>query len=165
MKVEDIKTVGVVGAGTMGSGIAQVAAVSGFNVILQDISEEALQRGLNIVKKSLGRMVKKEKISQEEADQIMGRIRTTLSLEDMREADIVIEAVFEKMDLKKEVFGTLDRITRKEIILATNTSSLFIPHPPILKIYINLHIMPHMIVKHPLAVNCYRKLLGRYKAC
>ena len=126
MKVEDIKTIGVVGAGTMGSGIAQVAAASGFNVILQDISNEALERGLNIIKKSLGRIVKKGKMTQEEADQVMAKIKTTLSLEDMKDADIVIEAVFEKMELKKEIFGTLDKITKSEVILATNTSSLSI---------------------------------------
>ena len=126
MKVEDIKTIGVCGAGTMGSGIAQVAAAAGFNVILRDISDEALERGLNIIKKSLGRIVKKGKMSQEEADAIMGRIKTTKELSDMKDADYVIEAVFEKMEIKKEIFGELDKITRPDVVLATNTSSLSI---------------------------------------
>ncbi len=126
MKLEDIKTIGVCGAGTMGSGIAQVAAASGFNVILRDISDEALERGMNIIKKSLGRIVKKGKMTQEEADAVLGRIKTTKNLEDLKDADYVIEAVFEKMELKKEIFGELDRITRPDVVLATNTSSLSI---------------------------------------
>ncbi len=126
MKLEDIKVIGVCGAGTMGSGIAQVAAASGFEVILRDISDEALERGLNIIKKSLGRMVKKNKISQEDADTILSRIKTTKELSDLKDADYVIEAVFEKMELKKEIFGELDKLTRPEVVLATNTSSLSI---------------------------------------
>ncbi len=126
MKLEDIKTIGVCGAGTMGSGIAQVAAASGFNVILRDISDEALERGMNIIKKSLGRIVKKGKMTQEEADAVISRIKTTKDLNDLKDADYVIEAVFEKMELKKELFGELDKITRPEVVLATNTSSLSI---------------------------------------
>jgi len=124
--VDDIKTIGVVGAGTMGAGIAQIAAQSGFNVILRDISDEALERGINIIKKSLGRLVKKGKLSQEDADAIVGRIKTTKELKDLADADYVIEAVFEKMEIKKEIFGELDRLTRSDVILATNTSSLSI---------------------------------------
>ncbi len=126
MKVEDIKTIGVCGAGTMGAGIAQTAAVSGFNVILRDISDEALERGMNIIKKSLARIVKKGKMSQEDADAVVARIKTTKELSDLKDADYVIEAVFEKMELKKEIFGELDKITRPEVVLATNTSSLSI---------------------------------------
>ncbi|NPA15649.1 MAG: 3-hydroxybutyryl-CoA dehydrogenase [Deferribacteres bacterium] len=121
-----MKTIGVVGAGTMGAGIAQIAAQSGFNVILRDISDEALERGINIIKKSLGRLVKKGKLSQEDADAIVGRIKTTKELKDLADADYVIEAVFEKMEIKKEIFGELDRLTRSDVILATNTSSLSI---------------------------------------
>jgi len=124
--VDDIKTIGVVGAGTMGAGIAQIAAQSGFNVILRDISDKALERGMNIIKKSLGRLVKKGKLSQEDADAIVGRIKTTKELKDLADADYVIEAVFEKMEIKKEIFGELDRLTRSDVILATNTSSLSI---------------------------------------
>lgn len=124
--MDDIKTIGVVGAGTMGAGIAQIAAQSGFNVILRDISDEALERGMNIIKKSLGRLVKKGKLSQEDADAIVGRIKTTKELKDLADADYVIEAVFEKMEIKKEIFGELDRLTRSDVILATNTSSLSI---------------------------------------
>ncbi len=124
--MDDIKTIGVVGAGTMGAGIAQIAAQSGFNVILRDISDKALERGMNIIKKSLGRLVKKGKLSQEDADAIVGRIKTTKELKDLADADYVIEAVFEKMEIKKEIFGELDRLTRSDVILATNTSSLSI---------------------------------------
>ncbi len=126
MKVEDIKTIGVCGAGTMGAGIAQVAAVAGFNVVLRDISDEALNRGLNIIKKSLGRIVKKGKMTQEQADEVLSRIKTTKDLADFKDVDYVVEAVFEKMELKKEIFGELDKITRPEVVLATNTSSLSI---------------------------------------
>ncbi len=126
MKVDDIKTVGIVGAGTMGAGIAQIAAQSGFNVILRDISDEALERGINIIKKSLGRLVKKGKLTQENAEEIVGRIKTTKELKDLANVDYVIEAVFEKMEIKKELFGELDKLTRPEVILATNTSSLSI---------------------------------------
>ncbi len=126
MKVDDIKTVGIVGAGTMGAGIAQIAAQSGFNVILRDISDEALERGINIIKKSLGRLVKKGKLTQENAEEIVGRIKTTKELKDLANVDYVIEAVFEKIEIKKELFGELDKLTRPEVILATNTSSLSI---------------------------------------
>ncbi len=126
MKVDDIKTIGVVGAGTMGSGIAQVAASAGFKVVLRDISDEALERGMNIIKKSLSRMVKKEKITQNQADEIINRIKTTKDLSDLKDVDYVIEAVFEKMEIKKELFSELDKLTREEVILSTNTSSLSI---------------------------------------
>ncbi|MGB9807650.1 MAG: 3-hydroxyacyl-CoA dehydrogenase family protein [Thermosulfidibacteraceae bacterium] len=126
MKLEDIKVVGICGSGTMGSGIAQVCAQSGYKVILYDISDEALSRGLNIIKKSLSRIVSKGKMTQEEADAIAGGIKTTKDLNSLKDSDIVIEAVFEDMSVKKELFSKLDEITRKEIILATNTSSLSI---------------------------------------
>ncbi len=126
MKVEDIRRVGVCGSGTMGSGIAQVCAQSGYEVILYDISDEALNRGINIIKKSLSRIVAKGKLKEEEAEEIVSRIKTTKNLEDMSGADLVIEAVFEDMAVKKDLFSKLDSITRKEVILATNTSSLSI---------------------------------------
>jgi len=126
MGLDDIKTIGVVGAGTMGSGIAQVAAAAGFNVVLRDISEAALERGFRIIERSLGKLVNKGKITEEASKEILGRIRKTLDLQDMREADMVIEAAFEKMEVKKELFGELDKICRPEVILASNTSSLSI---------------------------------------
>ena len=126
MKVEDIKTIGVVGAGTMGSGIAQVAAASGFNVILRDVSDAALERGFKIIERSLGKLTKKGKLSEDDARAILGRITKTLELKDMAGADLVIEAAFEKMEIKKELFGELDKVCKPEVVLASNTSSLSI---------------------------------------
>ncbi len=126
MKVEEIKTIGVVGAGTMGSGIAQVAAASGFNVILRDVSEAALDRGFKIIERSLGKLTKKGKLTEEGAKEILGRITKTLELKDMAGADLVIEAAFEKMEVKKELFGELDKVCRPDVVLASNTSSLSI---------------------------------------
>ncbi len=126
MTVDDIKTIGVVGAGTMGSGIAQVAAAAGFRVILRDISDAALDRGFKIIERSLGKLSKKGKLTEEGAKEILGRITKTLELKDMAGADLVIEAAFEKMDVKKELFGELDKVCRSDVVLASNTSSLSI---------------------------------------
>ncbi|MGM0689584.1 MAG: 3-hydroxybutyryl-CoA dehydrogenase, partial [Bacillota bacterium] len=121
-----MKTIGVVGAGTMGSGIAQAAAEAGFKVIMRDIEESFVERGLGIIKKNLGRAVEKGKKSKEEAGQIVGHVRGTINLEDIKDADLVIEAVIENMDLKKELYKELDRICPPEIVLASNTSGLSI---------------------------------------
>ena len=126
MTVDDIKTIGVVGAGTMGSGIAQVAAAAGFRVILRDISDAALDRGFKIIERSLGKLSKKGKLTEEGAKEILGRITKTLELKDMAGSDLVIEAAFEKMDVKKELFGELDKVCRSDVVLASNTSSLSI---------------------------------------
>ena len=126
MTVDDIKTIGVVGAGTMGSGIAQVAAAAGFRVILRDISDAALDRGFKIIERSLGKLSKKGKLTEEGAKEILGRITKTLELKDMAGSDLVIEAAFEKMDVKKELFGELDNVCRSDVVLASNTSSLSI---------------------------------------
>ena len=122
----EIKTIGVVGAGTMGSGIAQAAAEAGFEVIMRDIEESFVERGLGVIKKNLGRAVDKGKKSKEEAEQIVGRIRGTTRLEDLKDADLVIEAVIENMDLKKELYKELDRICPPETVIASNTSGLSI---------------------------------------
>jgi len=122
----EIKTIGVVGAGTMGSGIAQAAAEAGFKVIMRDIEESFVDRGLGVIKKNLGRAVDKGKKSKEEAEQVIGRIRGTTRLEDLKDADLVIEAVIENMDLKKELYKELDRICPPETIVASNTSGLSI---------------------------------------
>ncbi|RLD95419.1 MAG: 3-hydroxybutyryl-CoA dehydrogenase [Aquificota bacterium] len=121
-----MKTIGVVGAGTMGSGIAQVAAAAGFGVILRDISDAALDRGFKIIERSLGKLTKKGKLTEEGAKEILGRITKTLELKDMAGADLVIEAAFEKMEVKKELFGELDKVCRSGVVLASNTSSLSI---------------------------------------
>lgn len=123
-KIEDIKKVVVVGAGTMGSGIAQVVASSSREVLLLDVSDSALDRGIKIIEKNLGRLVKKETITQQEHDLVLNRITTTTSFEDLSDVDFVIEAVFEDMAIKKEIYSKLDKITGDDVILATNTSSL-----------------------------------------
>jgi len=124
MKVEEVKKVGVVGAGTMGSGIAQVVASNGRNVILLDVSDSALDRGVKAIENSLGRLVKKGDIKEEDSKSILSRIKTTTRFEDLADVDLVIEAVFEDLNVKKETFKKLDAITRPAIIIATNTSSL-----------------------------------------
>ncbi|MBW1659607.1 MAG: 3-hydroxybutyryl-CoA dehydrogenase [Deltaproteobacteria bacterium] len=121
-----IKTIGVVGAGQMGGGIAQVAAVSGFDVIMSDIKDEFVQRGLNTISKSLDRFVKKEKMTQAEKDAAMERIKGTTELSDMKDADFVVEAATENESLKLGIFRDLDNICRKDIILSSNTSSISI---------------------------------------
>jgi len=123
-KLEDIKKVAVVGAGTMGSGIAQVVASNDREVLLVDVCDAALDRGMKIIEKSLGRLLKKEAISQEENDLVLNRITTTTKFEDLRGVDLVIEAVFEDMGVKKEIYNKLDNVTREDVVLATNTSSL-----------------------------------------
>jgi 3-hydroxybutyryl-CoA dehydrogenase len=122
----EIKTIGVVGAGSMGNGIAQVAAVSGYNVIMSDIEERFVQNGYNNIDKFLAKSVEKGKMTADDKAAIMGRIKTTVKLEDLKDVDYVIEAVFEDMAIKKSTFKQLDEITRKDVILGTNTSSMSI---------------------------------------
>ena len=124
MKVDEIKEVGVIGAGTMGSGIAQVVASSGRKVILIDVSEASLDRGMRTIEKSLARMVKKGDITESDSQDIASNIQATTSYEDLSGVDMVVEAIFEEIGVKKETFKKLDEFTKPEIILATNTSSL-----------------------------------------
>jgi len=119
-----IKTVGVVGAGTMGAGIAQVAARAGYNVIMRDITEDFVKRGMSVIKKNLAREVKKEKITQENADTVLARVNGTTELSELVSCDFVIEAAIEKMDLKKEIFRELDKICKPDTFFASNTSGL-----------------------------------------
>lgn len=114
----------VVGAGLMGSGIAQVAAVSGHSVVLRDVSDEALARGRGAIEKSLSRFVAKATITQDTADEALLRITTTTDLDAAAEADIVVEAAFESLDVKQAIFRDLDRICRDGAVLATNTSAI-----------------------------------------
>jgi len=114
----------VVGAGLMGSGIAQVAAGAGWEVTLRDVTDDSLVRGRDAVEKSLDRLVKKERLSTEDRDATLGRITTTTDLDAAAEADIVVEAVFERVDVKQEVFRELDRVCRADAVLATNTSAI-----------------------------------------
>ncbi|MDW7740546.1 MAG: 3-hydroxybutyryl-CoA dehydrogenase [Bacillota bacterium] len=121
-----MKTIGVVGAGTMGSGIAQVSAEAGFNVIMRDVEDNFVQRGLGVISKNLGRAVEKGKKTQQEADEILGRIKGTTNLEEFKSVDLVIEAVIENMELKKVLYKELDAVCRPETVLASNTSGLSI---------------------------------------
>jgi 3-hydroxybutyryl-CoA dehydrogenase len=118
--------IGVVGAGTMGNGIAQVAARAGYNAILHDVRDEFVARGFAAIDKSLQRDVEKERISADEKQRIVSRIRGTTDLESLSEATLVIEAVVEDLAVKTEVFKLLDKITPEEAILASNTSSISI---------------------------------------
>jgi 3-hydroxybutyryl-CoA dehydrogenase len=117
---------GVVGAGTMGNGIAQVFAAHGHDVVMLDVDDVALERGLGAVEKSLGRLVKKEKVSQQEADAIRGRIKASKSASDLGDADLVVEAIVENLDVKRKVFAELDEKVSDGAILASNTSSIWI---------------------------------------
>ncbi|MBK8811431.1 MAG: 3-hydroxybutyryl-CoA dehydrogenase [Acidobacteria bacterium] len=120
------KLIGIIGAGTMGNGIAQTAAATGFEVVMCDIKDEFVKRGYENVVKSLDRFVKKETISEETKSEILGRIRTTTSLDDLKDCFLVVEAATENFDVKKQIFEKLDSITGEECILASNTSSISI---------------------------------------
>jgi len=119
-----IETFGVVGAGQMGSGIAQVAAASGLNVIMSDISEDCTARGRSAIEKNLRRSVDKGKLGEDECEAILGRIRTTTVLADFAAADYVVEAAVEMEDLKFNIFRQLDEACPEHVILASNTSSI-----------------------------------------
>jgi 3-hydroxybutyryl-CoA dehydrogenase len=119
-----IKRVFVIGAGQMGNGIAQVSAQAGYEVTMSDIKEEFVKKGMETISKSLDRGVKKGTMTEAQKAEIMGRIKTTTDNKDAKDADLVIEAAPEIMDLKKSIFKALDAITKPDAILASNTSSL-----------------------------------------
>src|SRR2546423_4771241 len=118
----------VVGAGLMGSGIAQVAAQAGWDVTMRDVTPEALARGYDAIRGSLDRFVAKGTVTAEDAEAALGRIRTTGELDAAADADIVVEAVFERLDVKQDVFRELDRLCKDSAVLATNTSAIPITH-------------------------------------
>lgn len=122
----DIKTIGVVGAGQMGSGIAQVASQSGFNVIMSDIADSFVQKGISSISKNLDRLVEKGKISSQKREEILGRIKGTIEIKDMEGVDFVIEAATENESLKLDLFRQLDQICKNDVILSSNTSSISI---------------------------------------
>jgi 3-hydroxybutyryl-CoA dehydrogenase len=122
----DIKTIGVVGAGQMGNGIAQVASQSGFRVVMSDIADSFIQRGLATISKNLDRMVEKGKITSDKKNEIVGRIKGTIQIKDMAEVDFAIEAAIENESLKLNIFKELDQVCPKEVILSSNTSSISI---------------------------------------
>jgi 3-hydroxybutyryl-CoA dehydrogenase len=120
----DIRKVGVVGLGTMGAGIAQVSVQSGFETVGREVNEELGERGRATIDRYLSRGVEKGRITEGDRDAALGRLKLTTELADLAECDLVIEAVLEELDLKREVFAELDRISRPDAVLATNTSAL-----------------------------------------
>ena len=120
----DVNNVAVIGAGTMGNGIAQVFAASGLDVLMTDINEPALERGIAAVSKSLDRLVAREKLTAGDKQAILGRIKTATRLDDVAGCDVVVEAATENAALKLKIFADLDRIAKPSAILASNTSSI-----------------------------------------
>ena len=120
----EVTTFGVIGAGQMGNGIAQVAAMSGLNVIMNDINDEFVQRGLGTITKILSRGVDKGKMSEDDKNAVLGRIKPSTSLKDMASADFVVEAATENETIKNQIFKDLDEICESGVILSSNTSSI-----------------------------------------
>lgn len=118
--------IGVLGSGTMGAGIVQTFAQAGYHVIMRDLSQDKLTKAMAGLEKNMDRLVKKERISQEDKTEILGRISTSLDIEDLKDVGLLVEAAVEDMAIKKEIFKTLDKVINEDAILATNTSSLSI---------------------------------------
>ncbi|MGN6186022.1 MAG: 3-hydroxyacyl-CoA dehydrogenase family protein [Thermoanaerobaculia bacterium] len=121
-----IKKVGVLGCGLMGSGIAQVAAQAGYDVVVREVEQKVIDKGLSGIQKSLAKFVEKGKMQQSDMDACVGRLKGTTSLEDLADCDIIIEAIIENAQLKKDTYAQLDKIVKPEAIFASNTSSLTI---------------------------------------
>lgn len=122
----EIKTVGIVGAGQMGNGIAQVAAASGFSVVMQDISTAAVEKGLATISGSLDRLIKKGTVTEAQKSEILGRIQTTTDVQSFKSCDIVIEAATENVELKLKIFKQVDEVLPAHALLVSNTSSISI---------------------------------------
>jgi len=122
----EIRKIGVVGAGTMGNGIAQVAAQIGLDVVMRDIEDSFVDSGLKSIDKFLSKSVEKGKLAADDKNKILGRIKGTTNMADLRDVDFVVEAVIEDLSLKRSVFKELDALCRPEVILSTNTSSMSI---------------------------------------
>jgi 3-hydroxybutyryl-CoA dehydrogenase len=121
-----IQKVGVVGCGLMGSGIAQTAAQAGYSVVVREVNDDLLKKGLGSIEKNLNRLVEKGALSAEDRDKVKGRLKGTTQLEDLKDCDIVIEAIIEQLEPKKELYAQLDKLCPKTTIFASNTSSLSI---------------------------------------
>jgi len=126
MDVKDIRKVGVLGAGTMGNGIAQVFAQAGYQVVMRDIEQQFIDRGMATIKKNLSRAVEKGRMSQEDMDRTLANITPTLNMEDLKDVQLVVEAVIENVDLKKKVFKELDELCPESTVFSSNTSSISI---------------------------------------
>lgn len=122
----DIKKIGVLGAGTMGSGIASVSALTGHDVVMRDIEDRFIEKGMTAIERSLSKGVEKGKLEESQKQEALSRIKPTLRIEDLRDVDLIIEAVIEDTALKKRVFKELDELVREEVIFASNTSSISI---------------------------------------
>lgn len=120
------KTIGVIGAGTMGNGIAQTAATAGFDVVMCDVSNDFVERGIANIAKSLDRFVKKETMTEDQKSDVLGRIKTTTDLNDLAGCSLVVEAATESFDIKKQIFEKLDSVCSADAILSSNTSSISI---------------------------------------
>ena len=122
--MKDVQTLGIVGSGQMGAGIGQVAAQAGFSVLLYDVSQQIVDRSLENIQRGLVRLTERGKLPEEEQRAVLGRLRGTANLNDMRDVDLVIEAAPEDYEIKKKIFQQLDQIARPDTILASNTSSI-----------------------------------------
>ncbi|WP_394742971.1 3-hydroxyacyl-CoA dehydrogenase family protein [Natronococcus roseus] len=122
---DQIDRIGVVGAGTMGSGIAQVAATTGYDVVLRDIEREFVENGFETIEDSLGRLESRDAL-EEDPETIRGRIEGTTAIDELGDCDLVVEAALEEMDVKREIFAELERVCDEDVLLATNTSTLSI---------------------------------------
>src|SRR5688500_278556 len=118
--------IGIIGAGTMGNGIAQTAANAGFDVVMNDISSELVDRGIANISKSLDRFVKKETITEDQRNEVLGRIKTSTNLEDLVDCSLIVEAATENFEVKKQIFERLDTLAQADTILSSNTSSISI---------------------------------------
>jgi len=125
-ELDAVDRVGVVGAGTMGSGIAQVAAVAGYDVVMRDVETEYVESGFETIENSLDRQIESGTVTESEADAAQARIEGTTDLEDLADCDVVVEAALEDIDVKRDIFSDLDDVVDDEAVLATNTSTLSI---------------------------------------
>ena len=125
-ELHSVDTIGVVGAGTMGNGIAQVAAMAGYEVVMRDIEQSYLDDGFDTIRGSLDRFVDNDDLTEPEADEVLDAIEGTTDLEDLADADVVVEAAVENMDVKQDIFADLDAVVPDDVVLATNTSTLSI---------------------------------------
>lgn len=119
-----VKKIGVIGAGTMGHGISLVAAKAGFDVTMQDIKDEFVQKGLSNIERFLDKSIEKGKMTAEEKKKILSKIKGTTKLEDLKDCDLIVEAIFEDVTVKKKIFKKLDKLCKKETIFASNTSTI-----------------------------------------
>ena len=123
MSLDEIKKIGVVGAGTMGQGIAQICAMAGYHVVLYDVKDAAIQNGFEKIDGNIKKGIERGKVSKEQRDNTLSRIKTSTDIQDLK-CDLVIEAIVEKLDVKRELFSTLEEINGSNTILASNTSSI-----------------------------------------